>query len=102
MFNKHRLSHLKAYVVHRKGFGYKQVTGAFKFRGNIAKLSKLPRGLMVVTASRGNHANGLATAAKIFGHTASVFIPKNIPQKKLDRIKKAGTIPILVDGKRVI
>lgn len=34
---------------------------------------------MVVTASTGNHANGLATDAKIFGHTVNVFVPKNIP-----------------------
>ncbi|SDY10884.1 threonine/serine dehydratase [Thermoactinomyces sp. DSM 45892] len=75
-----------------------QVTGAFKFRGNMAKLSKLPSCSLVVTASTGNHANGLATAAKIFGHTAKIFVPKNIPRKKLDGIKKAGATPILVNG----
>lgn len=76
----------------------RQITGAFKFRGNVAKLSKLPSGSVVVTASTGNHANGLATAAQIFGHTAKVFVPRNISKKKLQGIKEAGAYLILVDG----
>jgi threonine dehydratase len=66
-----------------------QRVGAFKFRGAynaVSQLSEEERAAGVVTHSSGNHAQGLALAAKLLGVPATIVMPDNAP-----RIKKAAT-----------
>lgn len=63
-----------------------QKTGAFKFRGASYKISKLSREEIeagVVTASAGNHAQGVALAAKKIGANATIFMPEGTPKAKV-------------------
>ncbi|MEQ8405345.1 MAG: threonine/serine dehydratase [Oceanicaulis sp.] len=67
-----------------------QRTGSFKFRGAFNALSKLSaeeRGRGVVAFSSGNHAQGVAEAAKILGVAAMIVMPTDAPE-----IKKEGVI----------
>ena len=62
-----------------------QVTGAYKIRGAYYKISKLPeeqkeQGL--ITASAGNHAQGVAYAAKLAGVKATVVMPTTTPSSR--------------------
>jgi threonine dehydratase len=64
-----------------------QRTGSFKIRGaynRIAQLSADERARGVVCASAGNHAQGVALAAKLQGVAATVFMPVEAPLPKLD------------------
>jgi threonine dehydratase len=66
-----------------------QRVGAFKFRGAynaVSQLSLEERAAGVVTHSSGNHAQGLALAAKLLGVPATIVMPEDAPQ-----IKKAAT-----------
>jgi threonine dehydratase len=69
-----------------------QKTGSFKVRGAINKVARLTeeekaRGL--VTASAGNHALGVAYAARALGNVpTTVFVPINAPASKLNRLKE--------------
>ena len=70
-----------------------QVTGSFKARGAISKLTSLPadeiaRGL--VTASGGNHGAAVAYAGWVAGHPATVFVPDNVAPLKAQKIKSWG------------
>jgi len=70
-----------------------QKTGAFKFRGATYKLmqlsnKELERG--VLTASAGNHAQGVAYAAAKLGTKATVFMPKGTPDAKINATKNYG------------
>lgn len=76
----------------------RQETGAFKFRGNIAKLSRSRGHFNVVAASTGNHGLGLSTAARALGLSATVFVPATTPLKKQDGIRRAGAELIRVAG----
>ena len=65
-----------------------QVTGAYKIRGAYFKCSALSdeekeRGL--VTASAGNHAQGVAYAARAAGVAATIVMPTTTPLVKVDR-----------------
>ena len=78
-----------------------QVTGAYKIRGAYFKASRLTeeeklRGL--ITASAGNHAQGVAYAAKMAGIQATVVMPTTTPLMKVDRTKKYGAEVILHGG----
>lgn len=64
-----------------------QASGAFKFRGNVNKLSTYTKGTKVVTASTGNHAKGLTLAASLLDLKAIIFLPKLTPLKKLEGIQ---------------
>ena len=64
----------------------RQITGAFKARGNFHRLSKEIGPTHVVTASTGNHGLGLAAAAKALGHRATVFLPIDTPAAKRNRL----------------
>ena len=75
-----------------------QVTGAFKFRGVIAKLSTLPPTAPVVAASTGNHGLGVARASQILGMRAVVFVPRTTPEVKRRGIQDLGATLQLVDG----
>ncbi|TXT55304.1 MAG: Threonine dehydratase [Candidatus Thorarchaeota archaeon] len=66
-----------------------QKTGSFKIRGALNKLlqlteSELKRG--VITASTGNHAQGVGYAAQLVGTKATVVVPESISSKKLKSI----------------
>ncbi|MBR6503491.1 MAG: threonine ammonia-lyase [Firmicutes bacterium] len=75
-----------------------QVTGAFKIRGAYSKISTLTeeerkRGL--ITASAGNHAQGVAFAAKEFGARVIIVMPKTTPLIKVNRTKSYGAEVVL-------
>src|ERR1700749_2971025 len=63
-----------------------QRTGSFKVRGaytRIARLSGAERGRGVVAASAGNHAQGVAFAARLLGASATVVMPERAPLPKV-------------------
>ncbi len=67
-----------------------QKTGSYKIRGaynKLRNLTKYEREKGVLTASAGNHAQGLALAAKMTGINATVFMPKNAPLAKVEATK---------------
>ncbi|MGS2717963.1 threonine ammonia-lyase, biosynthetic [Eionea flava] len=63
---------------------------SFKLRGAFNKLQALPKGSQVVTASAGNHAQGLAYSATHLGHGARIVMPSTTPQIKIDAVKGFG------------
>lgn len=68
-----------------------QPGGSFKFRGAnnaVTMLTPKEREKGVVAASSGNH--GTALAASLVGIKATIVLPDNAPQVKVERIKKAG------------
>src|SRR5437763_6880448 len=70
-----------------------QRTGSFKFRGaytRIARLTDAERARGVVAASAGNHAQGVALAARLLGTRATVFMPETAPLPKLAATKSYG------------
>jgi threonine dehydratase len=70
-----------------------QHTGSFKFRGAYTRLSRLTPGERargVVAASAGNHAQGVALAAKMLGIRATVFMPENAPLPKVAATRSYG------------
>jgi threonine dehydratase len=70
-----------------------QRTGAFKLRGALARLLALSpeeRGRGVVTASAGNHGQGVAVGAAALGIPACVVLPRGVPLAKLTAIQRAG------------
>jgi threo-3-hydroxy-L-aspartate ammonia-lyase len=70
-----------------------QRTGSFKFRGAYNALASLPadiRARGVVADSSGNHAQGVAAAAHLFGVPAVIVIPENAPEIKVERTKAWG------------
>lgn len=75
-----------------------QHTGAFKIRGAtncIALLSPQERDRGVITASAGNHAQGVAAAAAASGVRATIVMPRNTPILKVDRTRALGGAVIL-------
>jgi len=70
-----------------------QRTGSFKIRGayvRIARLSDAERAAGVVAASAGNHAQGVALAARLLGATATIFMPVNAPLPKVEATRSYG------------
>lgn len=63
---------------------------SFKLRGAYNKLQTLPKNSNVVTASAGNHAQGLAYSATHLGHHARIVMPNTTPQIKVDAVKGFG------------
>lgn len=84
-----------------------QRTGSFKIRGAcnmIANLTESERERGIVAYSSGNHAQGVAAAARIFKIKATIVMPSDAPQNKLRNTKEDGAIVILYDrslGNRV-
>ncbi len=71
----------------------RQLTGSFKIRGasnRIALLTPDERRRGVVAASSGNHAQGVAYAARQFGVKAAIVVPGNTPKVKTDAIRSLG------------
>lgn len=75
-----------------------QVTGAYKIRGAYYKTSKLTeeqKAKGLITASAGNHAQGVAYAAQVAGVKATVVMPTTTPLMKVNRTKQYGARVIL-------
>lgn len=75
-----------------------QLTGAYKLRGAYYKISTLSdeeREKGLITASAGNHAQGVAYAAKKYGVKAVIVMPTSTPLMKVNRTKGYGAEVIL-------
>lgn len=75
-----------------------QHTGAYKLRGAYYKISTLTpqeREKGLITASAGNHAQGVAYAAKAFGCKATIVMPTVTPLIKVNRTKELGAEVVL-------
>jgi len=77
-----------------------QKVGAFKYRGAFNRLSvmdKEERARGVVAFSSGNHAQGIARAAKELGISAIIVMPTDAPNVKVDGVKRDGADIIFYD-----
>ena len=75
-----------------------QFTGAYKVRGAYYKMSTLSeedRAKGLITASAGNHAQGVAYAAKCYGVKATIVMPTTTPLMKVNRTKSYGAQVVL-------
>ena len=75
-----------------------QHTGAYKIRGayyKISTLSEEERSRGLITASAGNHAQGVAYAAKLYGVPATIVMPTTTPLIKVNRTKGYGANVVL-------
>ena len=77
-----------------------QKTGSFKFRGGWSAVTALAaeqesRG--VIAVSSGNHAQGVALAAKILGVPAVIVMPSDAPNVKIENTRKLGAEVVLYD-----
>ena len=75
-----------------------QFTGAYKVRGAYYKISTLSdeeRKKGLITASAGNHAQGVAYAAKLYGVPATIVMPTTTPLMKVNRTKSYGAEVVL-------
>ena len=78
-----------------------QITGSFKVRGayyKMARLSAEEKAKGVVACSAGNHAQGVALAAKKNGIKAVICLPDGAPISKIEATKSYGAEICLVDG----
>lgn len=79
----------------------KQVTGSFKIRGAYNKVSSLTdeeKKKGIIACSAGNHAQGVALAARDFNIKSKICMPKSTPNVKVNATKSYGTDVVLVDG----
>jgi threonine dehydratase len=77
-----------------------QRTGSFKFRGAYNRIARIPEGERaggVVAFSSGNHAQGVAAAAKRCGLPALIVMPSDAPAAKIERTKSHGAEVVLYD-----
>ncbi len=75
-----------------------QFTGAYKVRGAYYKMSTLTeaeRAKGLITASAGNHAQGVAYAAKCYGAKSTIVMPTTTPLMKVNRTKSYGAEVVL-------
>jgi threonine dehydratase len=80
-----------------------QRTGSFKFRGAYNKLASLPperRSGGVVAYSSGNHAQGVAAAARLLGMPCVIVMPHDAPRAKRERTIAHGAEVVLYDRAR--
>jgi threonine dehydratase len=80
-----------------------QHTGSFKFRGAYNKLAAIPLALRaggVVAYSSGNHAQGVAAAARLLGMSCVIVMPRDAPRAKRDRTAALGAEVVLYDRAR--
>lgn len=79
-----------------------QHIGAFKFRGaynRMAQMSAAERQRGVVAFSSGNHAQGVAYAAQLLGMPATIVMPQDAPQVKVDGTRQYGAMIRFYDRK---
>jgi threonine dehydratase len=77
-----------------------QRTGSFKFRGAYNKLASIPpeqRSGGVVAYSSGNHAQGVAAAARLLGMNCVIVMPRDAPRAKRERTAALGAEVVLYD-----
>lgn len=77
-----------------------QQTGSFKIRGaynRICRLTAEERKRGVVAFSSGNHAQGVARAAKLLGVEAIIVMPEDSPQIKIDGVRRDGAEIVFYD-----
>jgi threonine dehydratase len=77
-----------------------QHTGSFKFRGGWSAVSALPqdqRQRGVIAFSSGNHAQGVALAAKLHGTPAVIIMPADAPRIKIENTRALGADVVLYD-----
>ena len=77
-----------------------QHTGSFKFRGGWSALSAMPdaqRQKGVIAYSSGNHAQGVANAARHFGVPSVILMPSDAPQIKIANTRALGAEVVLYD-----
>jgi threonine dehydratase len=77
-----------------------QRMGSFKFRGAYNRCATIPsegRRAGVVAYSSGNHAQGVAAAAKLLGMPAVIVMPSDAPRPKRDRTAELGAEVVLYD-----
>ncbi|WP_022705194.1 threonine ammonia-lyase [Pseudorhodobacter ferrugineus] len=77
-----------------------QHTGSFKFRGAWSALSALAPGLRakgVIAFSSGNHAQGVALAAKLHDAPAVIIMPMDAPRIKIENTRALGAEVVLYD-----
>lgn len=80
-----------------------QHTGSFKFRGGWSALSALDpktRARGVLAYSSGNHAQGVAAAARAFGAPAVIVMPSDAPKPKIENTRALGAEVVLYDRGR--
>ena len=78
-----------------------QLTGSFKLRGayyKISKLSEEQKAKGIIACSAGNHAQGVALAAKKNNIKATIFIPATAPISKVEATRSYGAEIKLIDG----
>jgi threonine dehydratase len=83
-----------------KGENFQRV-GAFKLRGAynfLAQMDPTERARGVVAASSGNHGQGVARAAKLFGCPATIVVPEDVVPAKLEAIRRDGA-EVVVAGR---
>jgi threonine dehydratase len=80
-----------------------QHTGSFKVRGaynRLVQLSPAERRAGVVAFSSGNHAQGVAWAARRLGVAATIVMPADAPRTKIDNTRSLGAQVVLYDRER--
>jgi len=80
-----------------------QVTGSFKARGGWSAVSAIAPGARargVIAFSSGNHAQGVAHAAREHGVPAVILMPKDAPKAKIDGTRALGAEVVLFDRER--
>jgi len=80
-----------------------QRTGSFKFRGACNRLAMIPPGERargVVAFSSGNHAQGVAAAAQLFGMPALIVMPSDAPRPKIEGTRAFGAEIVTYDRVR--
>ncbi len=80
-----------------------QRTGSFKFRGAYNKIAQIPeadRVAGVVAYSSGNHAQGVAAAAKLLNVPATIVMPADAPSIKIENTRSYGAEVLLYDRYR--
>jgi threonine dehydratase len=80
-----------------------QHTGSFKLRGaynRLVQLSAAERSAGVVAFSSGNHAQGVAWAARRLGVAAAIVMPADAPRAKIDNTRSLGAEVVLYDRQR--
>lgn len=78
-----------------------QITGAFKIRGALNKALSLPREQIangLIATSSGNHAQGIAYAARMLDVKAIIVVPVSTPKIKIENTQALGAEVILFDG----
>lgn len=78
-----------------------QNTGSFKLRGSgymISQLTDEEKAKGVIACSAGNHAQGVALAAKKYGIKATICLPDGAPISKVEATKSYGADVVMVEG----